>query len=70
MSQINVVSRTQRIIVDPASSGVSVINVGPQGPGGPIGVTGPHVPIVELTQAAYDALPPPGVANTFYVIVP
>ena len=34
MSDINVVSRTQKIIVDAASSSVSVINAGPQGPQG------------------------------------
>ena len=37
--EINVISRTQHIIVDPASSSVSVINAGPIGPGGPVGVT-------------------------------
>lgn len=35
MSEINVVARTQKIIVDPASRSVSVINAGPMGPGGP-----------------------------------
>lgn len=34
MSDINVLARTQRIIVDMASASVSVINAGPQGPGG------------------------------------
>lgn len=34
MSDINVLSRTQRIIVDMASGTVSVINAGPQGPAG------------------------------------
>jgi hypothetical protein len=37
MSEINVLSSTQKIIVDPASSSVAVINAGPIGPGGPIG---------------------------------
>ena len=36
-TQINVVSRTQYIIVEPSSGTVSVINAGPIGPGGPIG---------------------------------
>ena len=34
MSDINVISRMQKIIVDAASSSVSVINIGPQGPPG------------------------------------
>lgn len=34
MSDVNVLSRTQRIIVDAASGTVSVINAGPQGPAG------------------------------------
>ncbi len=33
MSDINVISRMQKIIVDAASNSVSVINIGPQGPG-------------------------------------
>lgn len=36
MSDINVISRTQKIIVDAASSSVSVINAGPQGLNGTI----------------------------------
>jgi hypothetical protein len=46
--EINVISRTQQIIVDPVSSTVSVINAGPPGPvgpgGGPIGPSGPQGP--------------------------
>ena len=38
MSEINVINRTQKIIVDPASSSVAIINAGPVGPGGPIGI--------------------------------
>lgn len=34
MSTINVISRTQRIVIDPASRSVAVINLGPQGPVG------------------------------------
>lgn len=37
-TDINVISRTQHITVDPASGSVSVINAGPMGPGGPSGV--------------------------------
>lgn len=47
MSEINVVSKTQRIVVDPFSSSVSIINAGPQGPvgaRGPIGPPGPGQP--------------------------
>lgn len=40
MTDINVVSRTQHIIVDPASNSVSVTNSGPPGPGGAPGVSG------------------------------
>jgi len=39
MSDINVISRTQKIIVDAASSSVSVINIGPQGPPGVSGIS-------------------------------
>lgn len=44
MSDISVLSRTQRIIVDMASSSVSVINAGPSGPGGPQGLQGEEGP--------------------------
>jgi hypothetical protein len=44
MSEINVISKTQRIVVDPFSSSVSVINAGPQGPQGVVGPTGPPGP--------------------------
>jgi hypothetical protein len=37
MTEINVVSKTQRIHVDPVSRSVSIINAGPVGPGGPVG---------------------------------
>ncbi len=39
--EINVISRTQTIIVEPTSSAVSIINAGPMGPTGPQGLTGP-----------------------------
>lgn len=38
MSEINVISRTQQIIVDPASGSVALINAGPIGPTGAPGV--------------------------------
>lgn len=34
MSQINIISRTQRIVVDAASGAISIINAGPPGPSG------------------------------------
>lgn len=37
MSDISVISRSQRIVVNPFSSSVSVINIGPIGPAGPAG---------------------------------
>ena len=37
MSEINVISATQHIIVDPASASVAIIQAGPAGPGGPMG---------------------------------
>jgi len=40
MSDINVISRVQKIIVDAASSSVSVVNTGPPGPRGYTGATG------------------------------
>jgi hypothetical protein len=41
MSDVNVISRTQRIVVAPASSSVSVISTGPTGPTGPPGPAHP-----------------------------
>lgn len=37
MSDVNVLSRTQKIIVNPTSHAVSIVNAGPQGPAGPGG---------------------------------
>lgn len=54
MSEINVVSRTQRLLVDEASKTVSVINGGPMGPG----VGGPGIisrSEYDTDQAAQDA---------------
>ena len=48
MSDINVISRTQKIIVDAASSTVSVTYTGPAGPVGP---TGPAA-VTAITQTA------------------
>jgi hypothetical protein len=40
MAEINVLSRTQIIVVPPGSNSVSIINAGPQGPGGTGGPVG------------------------------
>ena len=40
MTDVNVISTTQKIYVDPASSSVSVTNAGPIGPQGPAGSAG------------------------------
>lgn len=41
MTEITVLSRTQVIIVDPVSHGISIVNAGLPGPAGPTGPTGP-----------------------------
>ena len=58
---INVVSRTQIVIVDPITSAVSIINAGPPGPSTPGGEW------ISMTQAEYDALPVKD-PDTLYVI--
>lgn len=59
MSDINVVSKTQKILVDVASSSVSVINAGPQGPPGavivPAGGTTGQV-LTKASNADYDVV--------------
>jgi hypothetical protein len=57
MGELNVVSKTQHIIVDPASSSVAVINAGPPGPGGPIG----QVSTAAMNQAISTALSTQGI---------
>lgn len=60
MSEINVVSRTQHIIIEPTSKSVAIINAGPQGPAGPAGshpipaggTTGQV--LVKLSNSDYD----------------
>lgn len=52
MSEINVIQRTQSIIVEPSSGSVSVINAGPVGPGGPIG----QVSTAAMNQAISTAI--------------
>lgn len=71
MSHVTVLSRTQRIVVDPHTSSVSVVNAGPAGPaiGTFDGVTSPTIDdIVTITQAAYDALGPGRPSTRLYVI--
>lgn len=55
--EINVVSRTQHIIVDPASSAIAIINAGPPGPGGPTG----EVSTAAMNQAIDTALTTKGI---------
>lgn len=50
MNEIQVVSRTQRIVVGPNRS-VSVVNAGPPGPPGPTGPPGASALGVEFQQA-------------------
>ena len=45
MSEINVISRTQMIIVEPTSGSVSIINAGLIGPTGPPGAAGTIVSV-------------------------
>jgi hypothetical protein len=73
--ELNVISRTQIIRVEPTSNSVSVIYAGPPGPpgtpGGPQGPPGPPGPPGEwdsMTQAQYDALPVKD-PDTLYVII-
>lgn len=56
MGDINVVQRTQRIIVDMASASASVINAGPQGPAGismPAGGTTGQI-LAKVSDDDYD----------------
>lgn len=57
MSDINVRSSTQKIIVDPASSSVAIVNAGPPGPGGPTG----EVSTAAMNQAIGEALAVQGI---------
>lgn len=45
--EINVEQKTQRIVVNPTTGSVSVVNAGPQGPTGPAG---------SVNQATLDAV--------------
>lgn len=61
--EINVLSRTQIIIVEPTSGSVSVINAGPQGPAGPAGTGGgssytPPTGTVVMWAGAVTNIPP------------
>ena len=44
MSEIVIVSKQQRLIIDPPTRTVAVVATGPQGPPGPVGATGPTGP--------------------------
>lgn len=47
MSEINVIQRTQRLIVDMPTRTVAIISAGPPGPAGPVS---------GITQGEFDAL--------------
>lgn len=61
--EINVISRTQTIIVDPSSGSVSVINAGPAGPGGPPGEMGAELESVDSLWGEVITQGNGGVAN-------
>jgi hypothetical protein len=63
--EINVVSRTQIVNIDPASGTVSIINAGPQGPPGtaPSTIPGPPGPPGDPGPPGENYLPPGGVAG-------
>lgn len=70
MTDINVLSRTQCIIVDSASGTVSVINAGPQGPAGPSDVlsgTGSPEGVVTATPGTLYTNDSGGGGTTLYV---
>lgn len=55
MSEVTVLSRTQRIVVNPTSNAVSVVNAGPQGPAGTgTDLLEPRVDDLETADAAQD----------------
>ena len=56
-TEINVISRTQIIYVDPTSGSVSIIDAGPAGPGGPMG----EVSTAQMNAAIDTALSTKGV---------
>lgn len=45
--EINVVSKTQVIVVEPASSSISIINAGPQGPSAAYGAWDAWTPVIK-----------------------
>lgn len=52
MSTVEVIQRTQQIIVSPADGSISVINAGPPGPPGPAGPAGLSGGSYTHTQSA------------------
>ena len=58
-TEINVISRTQVIVVEPTSGTVAIISAGPVGPGGPPG----EVSTSQMNQAINDALAVRGIPS-------
>lgn len=56
MSDITVIRREQRIVVEPSSKTVSVLNIGRPGPAGPTGPTGPTGPAGSMTTGSVRAV--------------
>lgn len=68
MTQLKVLYTTQRIIVDPPTQAVSIINAGPQGPRGSqgeIGLTGPVGP-QGPSGVHVGTTPPPNTSILWY----
>lgn len=63
MSEINVISRTQIINVEPTSSAVSIINAGPAGPGGAIGSATGSV----ILRGTTPPLPSDGAVGNYWI---
>jgi hypothetical protein len=71
---VQVLSATQRIVVDPATSSVSVVNAGPVGPPGASGAFSDAVRsetivwLTPITQEEWESLPTPRDPTIMYVI--
>ena len=65
MRNITINSTTQRIIIDPTSSEVTVLSAGPQGPVGVAGPEGPQGPI-GLSGVHVGTIPPTDTSILWY----
>lgn len=66
MADINVTYQTQKIIVDPSTNSISVVQAGPQGPGGPTG----EVSTAQLNTALADKVDVAGDTMTGALVLP